>query len=435
MASRASNSDSAVSPGRRLECATTRRILSPSKSWSRTTSEFTSPRFAKRACITSDTILRISASAIILLPSKLAPPGRAMCSPAQSSRERRDVERLEAVVIDPAQVRVEKAPQIRQAVFEHRQAVEADAPGEALIDLGIDAAIGQHIGMDHAAAEDFKPILALAEPDLPARTAALDVDLERGRGEGEKARAKPYADMGRLEKGVEEFPQYPLKICERRALVDHQALNLVEHWRVRLVGVTPISAPRANDPDRRLLRQHRAHLHRAGVRAQTFPLARFIGRKKERVVHLARRMSRREVELSEIVVVALDVRPFGDGKAHLGENGGDLVHHLADWMDPSGFDAGQADGQRDVGSLAFELGLKACAFQHRAPRRERFRDLILQRIDGRALGLALVRSELAERGEQRGDRSLLAERSDARGLERAFIRRAFNRGERHPFKA
>ena len=63
-----------------------------------------------------------------------------------------------------------------------------------------------------------------------------------------------------------------------------------------------------------------------------------------------------------------------------------------------------------------------------------FRDLILQRIDGRALGLPFVRRKLAERGEQRGNRSLLAERSDARPLERAFIRRAFNRGQRLPFK-
>ncbi len=167
---------------------------------------------------------------------------------------------------------------------------------------------------------------------------------------------------------------------------------------------------------------------------RTFRSPLLVGLEKERVVHLARRMAGREVELGEIVVVALDVRPFGDGEAHLGENGGDLVHHLADRMDAPGLDAGQGNGQRDVERLALELRLERRALEHRAPRRERFSDLILQRIDGRAVRLALVRRELAERREQRGDRSLLAERGDARRLERAFVRRAFNRGQRLPFK-
>ena len=180
--------------------------------------------------------------------------------------------------------------------------------------------------------------------------------------------------------------------------------------------------------------EHRAHLHRARVRAQNLALALGVGLEEERVVHLARRMAGREVELGEIVVVALDVRPFGDREAHLGENGDDLVHHLADRMDAPGLDAAQGNRQRDVERLALELGLEPRALEHRASRDKRFRDLILQRIDGRAALFTLVRRELAERRQQRRDRSLLAERSDARGLERAFIRRAFDRGERLPFK-
>ena len=131
--------------------------------------------------------------------------GAGIRSPAQPSSQRRDVERLKAIVIDPAKVRVEEVAQIRQAVFEHRQPVETDAPGEALIDLGVDAAIGQHVRMDHAAAEDFEPILTLAEANLPARTAALDVDLERGRSEGKEARAEAHAHMRHFEERLAEF--------------------------------------------------------------------------------------------------------------------------------------------------------------------------------------------------------------------------------------
>ena len=180
--------------------------------------------------------------------------------------------------------------------------------------------------------------------------------------------------------------------------------------------------------------EHGAHLHRARMRAQELAFAIRVRLEKERVVHIARRMAGREVELGEIVVVALDVRPFGDGEAHLGENGGDLVHHLADRMDAAGLDAGQRNRQRDVERLALELGLKSGALEHRAPRGKRFRDLILQRIDRRAARFTLIRRELAERCEQRGDRSLLAERGDARSLERVFVARAVNRRERLPFK-
>ena len=41
----------------------------------------------------------------------------------------------------------------------------------------------------------------------------------------------------------------------------------------------------------------------------------------------------RDVELGEVEVVGLDVRPLGDGKAHVAEDLGDLVEHLADRMD------------------------------------------------------------------------------------------------------
>ena len=288
--------------------------------------------------------------------------------------------------------------------------------------------------MDHAAAEDFEPVLALAEADFPARTAALDVDLERGRGEGEKARAEAHADVRHFEERLAEFLQHPFQVGERRAVVDDEALDLVEHRRMRLVGVAPIGAAGADDPDRRLLREHRAHLHRARVGAQDLALAMRAGGEKERVVHLARRVAGREVELGEIIVVALDVRPFGDRKAHVGENRDDLVHDLADRMDAAGLDARQADRQGHIDRLALELRLEGGVLQHRAPRRERLRDLILQRVDGRAMRLALVGLELAERGEQRRNRSLLAERGDPHGFERAFVARGVDRGERLPFE-
>ena len=41
----------------------------------------------------------------------------------------------------------------------------------------------------------------------------------------------------------------------------------------------------------------------------------------------------REVQRGEVVEVGLDVGPFRHREAHVGEDGGELVHHLADRVD------------------------------------------------------------------------------------------------------
>src|SRR6476661_8614617 len=128
-------------------------------------------------------------------------------SRAQSSRERRYVERLEAVMGKPAHVALEHLPQIVHAVFQHRDAIDAHAPCKTLVDVGIDAAGAQHIGMHHAAAENLEPILALAEADFALVTPALDVGLERRFGERKERRAKAHVDVIDLEERLAEFVQ------------------------------------------------------------------------------------------------------------------------------------------------------------------------------------------------------------------------------------
>src|SRR5579875_3522673 len=101
----------------------------------------------------------------------------------QSPRQGRKVERAKAVVRKPAYVGLEEGTQIGHAVFEHGDAVDAEAPGKTLEFVGIEPAILQHVRMHHAAAENLHPVVALAEPDLALVAPALDVDLERRLGE------------------------------------------------------------------------------------------------------------------------------------------------------------------------------------------------------------------------------------------------------------
>src|SRR5580693_8553592 len=158
-----------------------------------------------------------------------------MASGAQSPRQGRDIERAEAVVRQPAHVGLEEGAQVRHAVFEHGEAVDPHAPGKALVLVGIEAAVFQHVRMHHAAAEDLHPLVAFAEADLALVAAVLQVDFEGWLGEREERRPKPHADPVDFEERLEEFFQNPFQVAEMRAFVDDEALDLVEHRRVGLI--------------------------------------------------------------------------------------------------------------------------------------------------------------------------------------------------------
>src|SRR5688572_24700897 len=105
-------------------------------------------------------------------------------------------------MVQPAHIGLEERAQIRHAVFEHGDTIDAHAPGEALVLVRIEPAIAQHIRVDHAAAQNLEPVGALAEADLAALARALDVDLSRWFGEGEEGWAEPHLHLIDLEEGL-----------------------------------------------------------------------------------------------------------------------------------------------------------------------------------------------------------------------------------------
>src|ERR1700678_3751530 len=125
-------------------------------------------------------------------------------------------------MVEPAHVVLEQLPQVGHAVFEHRDAVDAHAPGKTLIDVGIDAAGAQHIRVHYAAAQNLQPVLALAEPDLALVAPALDIDFERWLGERKERGTEAHVDVIDLEEGLAELVQDPFEVAEMRALVDHE---------------------------------------------------------------------------------------------------------------------------------------------------------------------------------------------------------------------
>src|ERR1700689_1756147 len=114
----------------------------------------------------------------------------------------------------PAHVVLEQLPEVAHAVFQHRDAVDAHAPGKALIRIRIDAAGAQHVRMHHAAAENLEPVLAFAETDLALVAPALNVDLERGLRERKERGPKPHVDVIDLEECLAELVQDPFEVTE-----------------------------------------------------------------------------------------------------------------------------------------------------------------------------------------------------------------------------
>jgi hypothetical protein len=87
----------------------------------------------------------------------------------------------------------------------------------------------------------------------PAGAIAVDVDLHRRLGEGEVRGAEAHLHLVDLEERLAEFLQHPFQVSQMGALVDDEALDLVEHRRVGLVVVAAEDAARRDDADRRLL--------------------------------------------------------------------------------------------------------------------------------------------------------------------------------------
>src|SRR5699024_8352562 len=81
-------------------------------------------------------------------------------------------------LLQEPQVVLKHQADVVDAVFEHGDALDADAERQARVDLGVDAAVLQHAVVHDAGAEDFDPAGMLAQrAALAAAGKAGDVDL------------------------------------------------------------------------------------------------------------------------------------------------------------------------------------------------------------------------------------------------------------------
>ena len=198
----------------------------------------------------------------------------------------------------------------------------------------------------------------------PSHKHALDVHFGRRLGEREVGRPEPQSAR-LLEELLGKAGQDALQVREADVLVDHEALDLMEHRRVRDIRVAPVHGARRDHADRHALQLHRPDLHRRGMGPQQLAVAEIEG-----VVHRARRVVGGDVERLEVVEVVLDLGPLGHAESGAAEDRLDPQPRARDRMQPAGRLAAARQGDVDgAGATARESS--AAASSSRAARIER----------------------------------------------------------------
>ena len=270
--------------------------------------------------------------------------------------------------------------------------------------------------MHHPRTQDLQPGIALADLQLAAFPGTADVHLGRGFGEGEMRRAEAQLDRWHLEEGPAELLQRPFQMRHADVAVDGHALDLVEHRRVRLIHVHAIDAARRDHADRGAVILHGADLHRRRVGAQhvrrTVVARRAVH--EEGVVLLPCGMFGGDVQGVEIVPVAFDLRPFGDGKAHVGKDRGDLVGDLADRVDRPL--TARAARKGHVQPFVAQTRVQRRILKRQLARAQGGVDLVADLVQRLAGGLALLRGHAAQLAHHQAQLAFLAKRGQAHVL-------------------
>ena len=142
---------------------------------------------------------------------------------ASPPREARHVERQEAVMAQPAQIGVEEGAQIGDAVFQHRDALDPHAEGEALVLGGIDAAILPAPWDAPCRSRGFRASRRRRRSSVRRPCASSRYRPRPRLGEREIARAEAHRQIVDLEEGAAELDQAALQMAHMGRAVDRPA--------------------------------------------------------------------------------------------------------------------------------------------------------------------------------------------------------------------
>src|SRR5208337_2131236 len=126
-------------------------------------------------------------------------------------------------------IALEKELNVIDVILQHGEAVDPQSKCPTRVLFGIDAAIAQHQGMNHAATHHFNPAAFFAHPaTFAAAKDATDRYLAARFGKGEEAGLEARANLFPKEFLGKEVER-PLQVGKRDIARDGQAFDLMEH--------------------------------------------------------------------------------------------------------------------------------------------------------------------------------------------------------------
>ena len=139
---------------------------------------------------------------------------------------------------------------------------------------------------------------------------------------------------------------------------------------------------------------HGTNLHRRGMGTQNRACTCLIRAQIKGIMFLARRVFRRNVQGGKIIKIGFNIRPFGDGKTHIGKDGRNFFHCTAkgmyapcQWL---------LDRQANIHTFICQLFAQGICFQLCLAHRYGFGHLILYQIKCLTCLLAQLRFQSAK---------------------------------------
>ena len=322
-------------------------------------------------------------------------------------------------MLQPSHIRFKKRAQIGNTVFQHCQSVHTDPERKPLILVGVNAAGPQNVRMNHTAAENLQPIVSGADFQLCFRFQTADIHFCRGLGKRKIRRTITNRKLVQLKESLYKVIQAAFQMRHGNILVNHQTLDLVEHRGMRGIIIRTISPARRNNPYRRTLVLHRPYLHRRSLRSDHITVIKIrtlgIGN-IERVLHLACRMIGRRIQRIKVMELVFDIRPFGNIKPHLPENGYDFFINFAHRMNTPLIL--RTNRQADVNRFAGKFLVQLLFFQNGFLSFQRGLHFRLQNIEGLPCFLLFFNRQTAERLHHLGNPSFFAQNGNSDLLQR-----------------
>ncbi len=224
--------------------------------------------------------------------------------------------------MEKSHIVLEHQTNIVERIHQRTHSLQAEAEGEARINLRVNIAGSQNIRVNHSRTAEFNPARTFARATAfvfkRAGAAAFEtgkIKLRARLGEREVRRAQANARF-LAEQTAQPFADRAFQVRHRDIFVHAQTFNLMKHRRVRQVGrVAAENSAGRDDANRHAASFHCANLHGRSLRAKRETVCRV-----ESILRFTRRMTFGNIKRVEVIIIGFDFAVVFNRITHRNKN-------------------------------------------------------------------------------------------------------------------